>query len=140
MHFLKLTQLYCFTFILVIICWAMKKCVLLHFRSLTDCLRLCTINWHWLALYEKDRFLTCFTMLENLFCSLLYHKGQGTTGINSLNWKTEFFELSRKKVTYTTWNYHQGTCNNIWVYTFCIRNEYEEKNVWRKNNILSAAQ
>lgn len=53
------------------------------------------MNWHLPALYEEDRFLTYFTMLENLFFCLLYHKRQGTTGINSLNWNTENFLSSQ---------------------------------------------
>lgn len=53
------------------------------------------MNWHLPALYEEDRFLTYFTMLENLFFCLLYHERQGTTGINSLNWNTENFLSSQ---------------------------------------------
>lgn len=65
------------------------------FKVLLTALRLCTMNWHLPALYEEDRFLTYFTMLENLFFCLLYHKRQGTTGINSLNWNTENFLSSQ---------------------------------------------
>lgn len=73
--------------------WAMKQYVLLHFRSLTGC---CKTTYDELTLtgYVQGRqLLTHFIMLENIFCCLLHHEGQGTIKINSLNWKTEILFL-----------------------------------------------
>lgn len=62
--------------------------------------RLCTMNWHWLVMYREDRLLTHFIMLENIFCCLLYHEGQGTTKINSLNLNRDFFLSSQGRKLY----------------------------------------